>query len=239
MANPFLLNLERRDSLTAEERDIVLELSSRKRLFKAKTDIVTEGDSPTQSCLMLSGFSARYNLIGEGKRQITAIHVSGEFVDLHSLLLARMDHSVRALTDCEIALVPHERLRELSTTHPHLTRMFWLLTIIDAAVYRRWLVASGCLSSAGQIAHFFCELFTRMEVVGETKGYTFRLPINQSELGDAMGLSLVHVNRTLQQLRKAGAIEWTGDQVRIIDWAQLTALAEFDPTYLNLETKKR
>ena len=239
MTNPFILSLERRDSLSQDERKIAEELSSRIRHFPAKTDIVRDGDCPRESCLMLWGFSARYNLLGDGRRQITAVHFAGDFVDLHSLLLAQMDHSVLALTDCEVSMVPHGILTELTVTQPHFSRLLWLLTVIDAAIYRQWLVASGRLSSAGQVAHFLCEVFVRLEVVGLTDGFTFRLPINQSELSDAMGLSIVHVNRTLQQLRRERLIEWQGELVRILNWDGLQKTAEFDPTYLNLTPKPR
>jgi CRP-like cAMP-binding protein len=239
VTNPFLLNLERRDRLSDAERRIVEGLSHRQRRIAAKRDIVREGDRPSESCLVLSGFSARYNVLGDGRRQITAIHIPGEFIDLHSLLLARLDHSVVALTDCIIATVPHDYLRELTQTEPHFTRMLWLLTVTDAAVFRQWLVASGRLSSVGQIAHFLCELFARLQVIGMTEGFTFRLPISQAELSDAMGLSVVHVNRTLQELRRRGLIIWEGEEIRILDWEGLQRVGEFDPTYLNLENEPR
>lgn len=239
MIDPFLLALQRRDRLSDEERAILETFARRKVRFAAKSDIVSTGDSPRDSCLMLSGFSARYNLLGDGRRQITAVHMPGDFVDLHSLLLSSMDHSVLALSECEVALVPHTTLRELTLSQPHLTRMLWLLTIIDAATYRQWLVAAGRRSSPSQIAHFLCEMYSRLEVVQQVDGFSFRLPISQVELSDAMGLSVVHVNRTLQKLRRQGLIEWHGDLVRILDWVGLQRLAEFDPTYLNLQPKAR
>lgn len=237
--NPLLLALQRRDKLSAAERAIIDEMTTSRKRFAAKSDIVVIGDRPSESCLILSGYSARYNLLGSGRRRITAIHVPGDFVDLHSFLLSEMDHSVLALTECEAAMVPHERLREISASEPHLTRMLWLLTAVDAAVYRQWLTSSGRLSSAGQIAHFLCEMFTRLDILGMTRDFAYRLPLSQAELGDAMGLSVVHVNRTLQMLRRDGLIEWQGDAVRILDWARLQRAAEFDPTYLDLNLKPR
>lgn len=238
-ANPFLLNLQRRDVLSGEEIAIVEKISAGRNSYPAKWELVAEGDTPTTSCLLLSGFAARYSVLADGRRQITAIHMAGDFVDLHSFLLARMDHSVTLLTDCVVAKVPHAYLRDVTEQHPHFTRLLWLLTIIDAATYRRWLLAAGRLSSAGQIAHFFCELFVRLQVVEQTDGFAFSLPISQGELSDAMGLSIVHVNRTLQMLRSRKVISWQGDDFRILDWNALKALAEFDPTYLNLHAKAR
>lgn len=237
--NPFLLSLQKRDQLSPEEVAIVDKIASWKNNYPAKWELVAEGDTPTTSCLLLSGFAARYSVLADGRRQITAIHVAGDFVDLHSFLLARMDHSVTLLTDCTVAKVPHTYLRTLTEQQPHFTRMLWLLTIIDAATYRRWLLAAGRLSSAGQIAHFFCEMFVRLQLVEQTDGFTFNLPISQGELSDAMGLSIVHVNRTLQTLRSRKIISWQGDEFRILDWNALKALAEFDPTYLNLHAKAR
>jgi len=239
MINPFLLSLQRRDVLSEAELKIVERLASRPRRIAVGRDMVRDEDSPKESCLMLSGFSARYHILGDGRRQITAIHVAGDFVDLHSFLLSRMDHSVVALTDCTVGLVPHEYLRELTETRAHFSRLLWLSTIIDAAIYRQWLVAAGRLSSIGQIASFLCEMFVRLQIVQLTEGFTFRLPISQAVLSDAMGLSVVHVNRTLQELRKQKLISWEGEQVKILDWAALRAVADFDPTYLNLEARPR
>ncbi len=239
MVNPYLLSLQRRDSLSDAEIQIVERLASRPRLITAGRDMVRDEDSPRESCLMLSGFSARYHILGDGRRQITAVHVAGDFVDLHGFLLSRMDHSVIALTDCTVALVPHEYLRELTETEPHFSRLLWLCTIIDAAIYRQWLVAAGRLSSIGQIASFLCEMFLRLQIVQQTEGFKFRLPMSQVVLSDAMGLSVVHVNRTLQELRKQKLIAWEGEQVSILDWDALRAVADFDPTYLNLDARPR
>ena len=239
MSNLLRVVLERRDRLTAEETAVVDRLVDKPLAVAAGTDMVHQGESPIHSTLMLSGFSARYTMLSDGKRQISAVHVPGDFVDLHSLLLRPMDHSVLALTDCQVVEVPHALLREISETHPHLTRLLWTLTVIDAAIFRQWLVASGHLPAVGQISHFFCELWTRLSVVGLTEGRCFDLPINQGDLGDAMGLSSVHVNRCLMTLRRNGLLEWTGGRVKILDWNELQALAEFDPEYLNLDQRPR
>lgn len=237
--NPFILNLERRDRLSAVEIAIVEDIASHPIRIAARHEIVAEGAQPGQSCLLLDGFAARYNLIGDGRRQITAIHCGGEFVDLHSFLLSRMDHSVVALTSCVVAIVPHSRLSDIVETEPHLARMLWLLTLVDAAIYRRWLIAAGRKTSAGQIAHFLCEMYVRLSVTGKTEGLSFRLPLSQGELGDTMGLSVVHVNRTVRELRERGLIAWQGDEVRILDWPRLARLAEFDPAYLDLRPSPR
>ncbi len=239
MDNLLLKTLELRDELSAAERAVVSDMIQTVHRVSARTDFVSEGDRATNSSLMLSGLSARYNVIGDGKRQISAIHIPGDFVDLHSLLIEPMDHSVTALTDCNIALVPHNLLRELTRSEPHLMRMFWLLTVIDSAIFRQWLVAAARLPAEAQLGRFFCEIHTRMNAVGLADGFSFDLPITQTDLGDAMGLSLVHVNKSLQKMRREGLLLWQGSRVDLLDWERLTAMAEFDPTYLNLERARR
>jgi len=239
MTNPFLLALQRRDRLSPEEVLIVESLSRKTRTVPARSDLVVQGDSPRESSLLLAGAAARYNIIGDGKRQISALHFAGDFVDLHSLLLQSMDHSVLALTDCQVAGVPHEILREISTTHPHLTRLLWLFTVIDAAIFRQWLVAAGRRSVQAQLAHLLCEVWTRLEIVDLVDGYTFQLPLSQTDLSDAMGLSLVHVNRTIQAMKRQRLVDWTGQVVRILNWPNLQKLAEFDPDYLQLQPAPR
>jgi CRP-like cAMP-binding protein len=239
MSNPLRVALERRDRLTAVEMAVIEQLVSSPVPVAAGTDMVREGERPGHSTLMISGFSARYTMLSDGKRQISAVHVPGDFVDLHSLLLDPMDHSVVALTDCHTVEVPHLRLREISETHPHLTRMLWTLTVIDGAIFRQWLVASGHLPAVGQISHFFCELWTRLSVVRLTEAHSFDLPISQADLGDAMGLSTVHVNRCLMSLRRNGVLEWSAGRVTILDWNELQLLAQFDAGYLNLTQRAR
>ncbi len=120
-----------------------------------------------------------------------------------------------------------------------MARLLWTLTVIDAAIFRQWLVASGQLPAIGQIAHFFCEMYVRLSVVGLTEGQHFELPMSQTDLGDAMGLSSVHVNRCLQVLRRDDVIEWDGNRARIVEWRKLKDLAQFDEAYLNLEVRPR
>ncbi len=240
MTNPFRIALERRDRLSPEEAAVIDRLIDRRPVpVPAGTDLVRDGERPEHSTLMLSGFSARYNVLNDGKRQISAVHVPGDFVDLHSLLLDPMDHSVLALTDSQVVQVPHARLRELTETHPHLTRLLWTLTVIDAAIFRQWLVASGHLPAVAQIAHFFCELWTRLSAVGLAAENSFDLPISQADLGDAMGRSAVHVNRCLMALRRERLLDWTGGRAKILDWGGLQARAEFDAAYLSLEPHPR
>lgn len=239
MSNPLVLKLEQRDQLSDDEKRVLESAISRVRVVEADEDIVHEGDTPSESNLLLDGYAARYKIFSNGRRQITAIHVPGDFVDLHSFLLKTMDHGVVALTPCRIALVPHAALEKITNEHPHLTRLLWLNTLIDGAIHREWLTAMGRLSATAHMAHFMCELFLRLQAVGRTDGDTIQLPLTQAELGDTLGLSTVHVNRVLQELRKEGLIRWQGDALTILDWERLKNVGEFTPTYLNLQHQHR
>lgn len=236
----FISKLERRDSLSDDEKSALLSAAGAVETFPAGSDLVLEGDRPDRSMLVASGFTTRYRLLGDGTRQITAIHLPGDFVDLHSFLLKTMDHSVGALSACRVVTFPHANLKAITERHPHLTRLLWLMTLLDSAIHREWIVAMGRRSAMEQMAHLLCEIFTRLAVVGlGNRDRELMLPINQTELGDTLGLSTVHVNRTLQQLRAEQLISWQGQAVRILDWDRLAKIAEFDPTYLHLDPEPR
>lgn len=235
----FFRKLESRDVLSAEERDALLGRVGSEVSFKQGEDLVREGDRPDRSMLVIDGFTTRYRLLASGQRQITAIHMPGDFVDLHSLLLKEMDHSVGALSNCRVVTFPHKGLVEITEQFPHLTRLLWLSTVLDGAIHREWLVAMGRRSAAEQLAHLICELYLRMNLVGRAPEQRFQLPITQVELGDVLGLSAVHVNRVLQELRAEQLLTWQGDHIHIIDWPRLQRRAEFDPRYLHLVNEPR
>jgi len=236
----FIRRLERRDVVSDEEKTALLEAAGGVETFAAGADLVREGDRPDRSMLVSQGFTTRYRLLADGTRQITAIHVPGDFVDLHSFLLKTMDHSVGALSPCRVVTFPHANLRLITERFPHLARLLWLMTLLDGAIHREWIVAMGRRSALEQMAHLLCEIFTRLSVVGlGDRHRELILPINQTELGDALGLSTVHVNRTLQQLRADGLITWQGQAVRIHDWDRLAEIAGFDPAYLHLDAEPR
>lgn len=227
--------LSLRDRVSPEEVAALEKVLEAPRTVAAGSDIVREHTRPTHSTLLISGFSARYSTLADGARQITEINISGDFIDLHSLLMKQMDHGVVALTDCVVAQAPHSALIEVTERHPHLTRLLWLDTIIDAAIHRQWLVAMGRRSGLGHLAHLVCELYLRLQTVGQTGEMTFELPLTQTALGDALGLSTVHVSRLVSELRGEGVVNWSGGRIDILDWRRLAEMAEFDPTYLRLQ----
>jgi CRP-like cAMP-binding protein len=209
------------------------------RIFEANQDMVRADDRPSYSSVLVEGWAARSRTLEDGARQITSIHVPGDFIDLHSFLLRKMDHSVVALSACRIAAVPHDRLRVISEEQPHLSRLLWLNTLVDAAIHRNWIVAMGRLSAESQMAHLICELYTRLAAVDIARDYEFEFPLTQAVVADVLGLSLVHVNRTLREIRGLKLVNWRSRMVKILDWERLVEFAQFDPTYLSLRREPR
>jgi CRP-like cAMP-binding protein len=238
-AAALIRKLEQFDRLSDAERQLLEQAVVRQRAAAKGEDLVREGDRPSESLFLITGFAARYNLLRKGKRQITALHLPGDFVDLHSFLVKTMDHSVMAVTACTLGVVPHEALRAISETQPHLTRLLGVNMAVDGAIHRRWIVSIGRQSALEHAAHLFCEMFLRLQAVGLTEDDSFKLPLTQAELGDTLGLSTVHVNRVIQELRAEGLITWRGETVVITDWPRLQQIAEFDPTFLSLGREPR
>jgi CRP-like cAMP-binding protein len=230
----LITSLSLRDEVGPEETALLEGLTFRRRLLRKGEELVAQHSQPVESCLVLTGVTAREVLLDDGKRQITALHIPGDFVDLHAFLLKVMDHSVVALTDCEAAYVPHRDLQRVTERSPHLGRLFWLSTVVDGAIQRAWITSSGCRSATAHFGHLICELYLRLEAVGLAGEGRFDFPVPQNELADALGFSLVHVNRTLQDLRATGLVSWRGRCVSILDFDGLANLSQFDPTYLNL-----
>jgi len=240
MTDLLFRKLHRRDHrLSKEEEQALAAAVSHHVDAEADVDLIKEDQITEQSMLLETGWAYRYASLPDGRRQILSIHVPGDFVDLQSFPLKRMDHTIGTLTRCRFAVFPHERLRRLSETHPHLTRMLWLMTLIDAAILRQWLLGAGQRSALERAAHLLCEVRSRLDVVGGAEGETFELPLTQAELGEVLGISQVHANRVVGRLRNQGLVTWRDERVRILDWARLQELAAFDPTYLALESLER
>lgn len=220
--------------ITPDDRAAVGRLPLRIKTIAENADLVQEGDQPADCCLVLGGFVARYKLLGEGQRQIFSFHIPGDIPDIHSLHMQVMDHSLGALTPCRVAYIPHAAVHDLIVNHPNLGIAFWRDTLIDAAVFREWLANVGRRTAYQRIAHLFCEMYVRLQSVGLVEAWSFQLPITQVELADALGLSPVHVNRVLQDLRREGLIVSRGRVTEIANWERLQAAGDFDPGYLHL-----
>lgn len=235
----LLLKLRVRDEVSAEEARILRESIDEVRTVPADTTIVRASQHLSASTLLLGGLMCRYKDLRDGSRQIAELQIAGDFVDLHGFTLKRLDHSVMALSECRIATVPHDRLRRITEERPHLTRLLWLLTILDAAIHREWLVSLGQRSSAARMANLFCELHVRLSVVELTDDLEYDLDLTQEDLANCLGITAVHANRTLKALRDRGLVDFHNRRVRIIDLAGLREIAEFDPTYLQLNREPR
>jgi CRP-like cAMP-binding protein len=228
--------LETRAPLTAEDRAAIHALPFTERTLDAASYIVREGEVPENCVLLLGGFAYRHKVTGEGERQIIAIHLPGEFLDLQNSFLGVADHNVQALTRCEIATVPAAALRVLAETHPLVGRAMWIDTLIDAAIYREWLVNVGRRSSLSRLAHLLCEFALRLEAAGLSGGdHRYELPMTQEQLADTTGLTPVHVNRVLKELGRMGVIERNKRAVTIVDWDRLRQVGDFSTRYLHFE----
>lgn len=235
----FFAKLSIRDSVGADERAAIAAAAGDYTRYAAGDDLVTEGERPGKSLLLTEGFACRYRLQEDGSRQIIAINLPGDFVDLHSFLLKEMDHSVGALSDCAAIAFPHQNLVRLTEQFPHLTRLLWLLTLVEGSSHREWLVGLGLLSAPQRTAHLLCEIYVRLEIIGLASDYRFTLPVTQASLADAIGISSVHVNRVLQELRQLRLVDWKRGMVTIRDWQGLMEAGKFDERYLHLVREQR
>ncbi len=231
MVDVLTLKLRRFGTMTQADEALLAGLGTRSIVPKG-ADMVRQGDRPKHSTLLLSGLAARYNLTAKGARQMTSLHIEGDFVDLHSLFLKPMDHGILALTECEIASVSHADLESVMNQSWQLTRLMWLSTLVDAAIHRAWLVRMGRLHAKPSLAHLICELLMRYRAIGRAEDQRFNLSVVQSELADILGISTVHVNRSLQDLRADKLVQWENGVVTVLDWDRLRRMAEFDPAYL-------
>jgi len=229
----LITSLELRDTVSDEEKDALEGIPWTVKQFPPGAEFIAEGSRPSQSCLLVSGMAARCLWMDDGGRGLAALHLRGDFVDLHGLFLKVMDHSILALTECHVAFAAHADIRDVIKRLPHLGRMLTMLIAIDAAIERQWIVCLSRRQADSRLAHFFCELHARLKVVGAASEHSFEFPLSQTVLADLTGLSLVHTNRTIQYLRSSGLIQWQDGMITIPNPGALAELAGFDPTYLN------
>ena len=197
-------------------------------------DLVREGDRPKGILLILEGMAYRYKVRANEARQIVAYLIPGDLGDLDVALLDRMDHGIRTFSDCRVAWIKPDVLFEIARGHPAIARALRMGTLVDGATLREWVLNVGCRTAIERLAHLFCELLLRMQAVGLAHGNSYDLPIRQTELADTTGMSNVHVNRSLQGLRRRGLIYLTGKSLTILDVPALRALADFRGDYLHL-----
>ena len=196
--------------------------------------VVREGDKPTHSCVLVAGFAFRQKIVGSGGRQILAIHIPGDMVDLQNSLLHLADHSVQALTDAAVAQIPVEEIRRLAFARPAIGMAMWYDTLVDASIHREWTTNIGRRDAVERISHLLCEFGVRLENAGLGHRSRYELPITQEELADCVGLTPVHVNRTLRWLDQQNLIQRPKRSIAIDSWRQLAALGDFNARYLHL-----
>jgi CRP-like cAMP-binding protein len=198
--------------------------------------LVREFDRATHACVLLSGFAIRHKIVAGGHRQIVSIHMKGEFVDLQNSMLGMADHSVQMLTKGRIASIAAEDLHELAFERPNVGRAMWTDTLVDGSIFREWIANVGRRDAFARIAHLLCEFALRMEAAELGKKGNYELPMTQEQLADATGLTPVHINRTMKQLRARGLIEGNSPRSIIIgDWRKLAEAGDFNSNYLHLQ----
>lgn len=230
-SNPFVQKLRNLAALDSADVSALLELTSHPLEYAAKQDLIREGDRPGPVFVVLRGWACRYKILPSGTRQIMAFLLPGDSCDLHVGMLAEMDHSLQALTPCQIALIPGDRMEILLEEHPAVARAMYKSQLIDEGTLRAWIVSMGRRSSIERVAHLMCELYLRtLSIHG---GDEVALPISQIVLADALGMTPVHINRTLRDLRLAGAMSMSRGNLTITDAAKLVQIAGFDENYLH------
>lgn len=235
MIETHLKRLRARDEISAAEEAAIRGTLGETRSVPANRTIIPAWQPVGESTLLLKGWTARARYLANGERQFTEINIAGDFIDLHSFTLKKLDHEVVTLTPCELVPVPHERLREITAKFPHLARVYWFSTSLDAAIIREWTVSTGRRSAIARVAHLFCELLVRLEIAGCVEDNSYDFPLTQIQVADCVGLTSVHANRTIQELRKRGLIDLRDRRLRILDLPELRRVGEFDPNYLYLE----
>jgi CRP-like cAMP-binding protein len=232
MENTLVKKLEGYVPLDAEDKRLLNSVIQEPKTVAAHVNIVSEGDKPVFVHLILEGFACRYKFTAEGNRQIMAFLLPGDFCDLHAFVLKHMDHSIATISDCIVVDIPRAQILRL-LERPRLSLALWCAALVDAAVLREWLVNVGQRHAAQRLAHVLCELLARLRIVG-LADKSFELPLSQTDLADSIGTSNVHLNRVLQELRRANLITWKGHTLVILDIDRMMKFSGFNPNYLHI-----
>jgi CRP-like cAMP-binding protein len=234
--NPLIAKLETVAPLADEDRAALGDLLVDIREMGARRNVIREGERPDHVHLMVEGWAARYKLLPDGSRQITAFLIPGDFCDLHVTILGEMDHSIGTLTRARVAYLPRGRM-EMMAERAGIAKAFWWATLVDEAVLRSWIVNIGRRDAYEAIGHLMCELYVRLRNVGLTEDHCYELPLTQEEIADALGLTPVHVNRVLQRMRGEGLISFERGALTIHDYRRLEIASGFNPNYLHIEQR--
>jgi CRP-like cAMP-binding protein len=221
--------------LDATDEQAILDLPHKTKKIERHGYIVRERELATHSCLLISGFAIRHKIVADGARQIVAVHMKGDLVDLQNSFLSIADHSVQVLTDSEVAFIPREAVKKLAFERPNVGMAMWFDTLVDASVFREWIANVGRRDARTRIAHLLCEFSLRLKVAGLGEATDYELPMTQEQLADTTGLTPVHVNRTLKGLEAENLITRKSSRsITIGDWKKLADAGDFDSNYLHL-----
>lgn len=236
---PWFQKLSRVGRLSEEDKRALSEIVRDVADVPADADLKMQGERPEVVHLVLDGLACRYKVLEDGRRQIVGFMVPGDTCDTHVSLLRCMDHSIATLCSGRIATLRGNELARITAERPALAQLLWISALVDQAILREWLVNVGRRDAFERVSHLLWELFLRYATVGRINGDTFSLPLTQQELADALGLSAVHVNRTIQRLKNEGLIEIAGGRLTILRPAELQAISGFNPDYLHIDEGQR
>jgi len=219
--------------ISDEDVSEILALPISVKQYAAERSVVSDGQRATDCCLIAEGFCVRSKTIADGRRQILSIHIPGEIPDLMSLFLPVMDHDLVTLTPCTLGFISHEALRKLHFRRPNVAEIFWRDTLIDAAMFREWIVNVGQRPAPARLAHVMAELRERLKIIGRAQTNSFDMPLTQEQIGEAIGITAVHANRVIRQLREDGVVDLHRGRVTVLNEAKFQELADFDNRYLH------
>jgi CRP-like cAMP-binding protein len=235
---PLVRKLELHGPLDKDDREGLLGLPWLTRVFKRREYISREGESVTKSWVLLSGLAQRHKLVADGNRQIVSFHMKGDLIDLENTFFGRAAHSIQCLTQGEAAFIPASALQELAFERPNIGKALWADTLLDGAISREWIANVGRRPARLRVAHLLCELGVRFERADLNEATEYDLPVTQEEIGDATGLTSVHVNRMLRVLEEDGLItRGLRHSITIHSWQKLARAGDFNSAYLNMHEK--
>lgn len=234
-ADIMIRKLKEHSRLTGDDVAALQKLVFHRRILQPNEDLIRQGDTPDVAALVMDGMLARYHLLSSGRRQYLSFHATGDLPDAQSLFLERMDHAVCAAGAAEVALVPHKQVFRLFEERPHAGFAIWRETLIDAAIFRQAITNNSSRTMRARMAHLFCELFYRARNSGRADDHSCAVPLSQTQIGEALGMSIATANRTMQGLRRARLIEFRGGVLTVKDWKKLSTVGDFNPDYLHLK----
>ena len=231
----FVKRLCSRSIVSDEEQTALSSLQGQVRQIPARKDIVHLGELVDHSCLLVDGVVGRYGQNGEGVRQLSCLHIAGDMADLVSLVSPKAGWGLTALTDVTILRVSHKDLRGVASQHPAIAEAFWRDSVADGSIFSEWVVNVGRRDAIARLSHLLCEMAIRCERANLGSRHAFKLPLTQADLGDAIGMTSVHVNRTLRELREQSILTMYSGTVTIHDWNALAKIGDFDHSYMLLD----